>query len=412
MADLDEWLKLAPKPAERAAGQKWHVFLSYRSVERAWVLSLYDTLTQLGYETFLDQFVLDTASRLPRALEENLDASQAGIMIWSPRSEDSEWCKREYDGFVTKETGAFRFVIARLGSVELPLWARSKLWVDFGDDREGPRGTGLLRLLYGLQGRPLPDEAVRLAVDIDEETRRSLARIRVATEAAAALRVRGRTRVDRRPFRSARAARSDHSRFPEVVAAATIARTCARSIATLARGERCTGRALRARRARSRNDGHLRSHVDGLIRGDRQHAAPSPLARPLRGSVQRIAVVVLRGHQRGLEEHFPARAGRRRGVREACAGDRRRRCEAERLLDDGHGGRGAADPTPFCRRRAPLWRRRRDGAGPYRRSSIQPEAGQSAAGTSCGDSRRGCTGAKGVCASCARAGRATEAVTR
>ncbi len=182
MADLDEWLKLAPKPAERAAGQKWHVFLSYRSVERAWVLSLYDTLTQLGYETFLDQFVLDTASRLPRALEENLDASQAGIMIWSPRSEDSEWCKREYDGFVTKETGAFRFVIARLGSVELPLWARSKLWVDFGDDREGPRGTGLLRLLYGLQGRPLPDEAVRLAVDIDEETRRSLARIRVATE--------------------------------------------------------------------------------------------------------------------------------------------------------------------------------------------------------------------------------------
>src|SRR6266511_686507 len=136
MADLDEWLKLAPKPAERAAGQKWHVFLSYRSVERAWVLSLYDTLTQLGYETFLDQFVRDTASRVPRALEENLDASQAVIMSWSPRSEYSEWCKRAYDGFVTKETGAFRFDIARLGSVELPLWARSKLWVDFGDDRE------------------------------------------------------------------------------------------------------------------------------------------------------------------------------------------------------------------------------------------------------------------------------------
>jgi tetratricopeptide (TPR) repeat protein len=182
MPDLDTWLKIAPKPPERLAGQQWHVFLSYRSVERPWVLSLYDTLTQLGYETFLDQFVLDTASRLPRALEENLDRSQAGILVWSPRSQDSEWCKREYDAFVTKENaGGFRFVIARLGEAVLPLWAQSKLWVDFGEDREGPRGTGLLRLLYGLQGMPLTDKAVRLAVEIDEETRIALARIRAAT---------------------------------------------------------------------------------------------------------------------------------------------------------------------------------------------------------------------------------------
>jgi hypothetical protein len=147
-----------------------------------WVLSLHDTLTQLGYETFLIQFVLDTASRLARALEENLDRSQAGILIWSPRSEDSDWCKREYDAFVTKESaGGFRFVIARLGGAVLPLWAQAKLWVDFSDDREGPRGTGLLRLLYGLQGQPLPAEAVRLAAEIDEETRRGLARIRAMT---------------------------------------------------------------------------------------------------------------------------------------------------------------------------------------------------------------------------------------
>ena len=163
MPDLDTWMKIAPKPPERLANQQWHVFLSYRSVERPWVLSLYDTLTQLGYETFLDQFVLDTASRLARALEENLDRSQAGILVWSPRNEDSEWCKREYDAFVTKENaGGFRFVIARLGEASLPAFAKSKLWVDFGNDREGPRGTGLLRLLYGLQGRPLPDKGAEV----------------------------------------------------------------------------------------------------------------------------------------------------------------------------------------------------------------------------------------------------------
>jgi tetratricopeptide (TPR) repeat protein len=183
MSDLEEWMKLAPPPADRPADKRWHVFLSYRSVERPWVLSLYDTLTQLGYAVFLDQFVLDTSSRLTRSLEENLEGSQTGILIWSPKSEDSEWCKQEYDTFVTKEKeSGFRFVIARLGNAELPTFARSKIWVDYTESREGPRGSGLLRLLYGLQGKALPDGAVRLAVAIDEETRISLARIRAARE--------------------------------------------------------------------------------------------------------------------------------------------------------------------------------------------------------------------------------------
>jgi tetratricopeptide (TPR) repeat protein len=183
MSDLEEWLKLAPPPAERAVGQRWHVFLSYRSAERPWVLSLYDTLTQLGYVVFLDQFVLDTSSRLTRSLEENLEGSQTGILIWSPRNEDSEWCKQEYDAFVTKEKeSGFRFVIARLDNAALPLFARTKIWVDFTESREGPRGSGLLRLLYGLQGKALPEGAVRLAVAIDEETRLALARIWSARE--------------------------------------------------------------------------------------------------------------------------------------------------------------------------------------------------------------------------------------
>jgi len=60
--------------AGAAASRAWSeseiaVFLSDRFVERARALSLYDTLTQLGYETFLDQFVLDAASRLSHQLE-------------------------------------------------------------------------------------------------------------------------------------------------------------------------------------------------------------------------------------------------------------------------------------------------------------------------------------------------------
>jgi len=184
MNDLDDWLKLAPQPAPLEPGRKWHVFLSYRSSERAWVLSLYDILTQLGYSVFMDQFVLNSGAALARSLGENLEASQAGVLIWSTRSEDSDWCKREYDSFLTLQTErGFRFVIARLPGVILPLFVRNNIWEDFSEQRDGPRGTALLRLLYGLHGQPIPAPAVRLAADIDQQTMRSLALLRTHSDA-------------------------------------------------------------------------------------------------------------------------------------------------------------------------------------------------------------------------------------
>lgn len=184
MVDLDEWLKLAPQPAPLEPGRKWHVFLSYRSSERTWVLSLYDVLTQLGYSVFMDQFVLHSGAALARSLEENLEASQVGVLVWSTRSNDSDWCKREYDSFVTLQSERdFRFVIVRLQGATLPLFARNAIWGDFADQRDGPTGTALLRLLHGLHGQPLPERAIRLAAEIDEQTRRALALLKMHTDA-------------------------------------------------------------------------------------------------------------------------------------------------------------------------------------------------------------------------------------
>jgi len=181
MNRLNDWLELAPR-APLEPGQKWHVFLSYRSSERAWVLSLYDVLTQLGYAVFMDQFVLNSGAALARSLEGNLEASQAGVLIWSTRSGDSDWCKREYDSFLAMQDGSgFRFVIARLQGANLPLFARNAIWEDFSEQRDGPSGTALLRLLYGLHGQPIPERGVRLAADIDEQTKRSLALLKVHT---------------------------------------------------------------------------------------------------------------------------------------------------------------------------------------------------------------------------------------
>lgn len=179
MGQLEEWLNLAPPPRPLEAGRKWHVFLSYRSTERRWVLALYDILTQLKYQVFMDQFVLVAGEGLASSIGENLDASQSGVLVWSTRSEDSAWCTKEYNSFEARQANCdFAFVAVRLQNAKLPGFVKGAIWIDAGDQRDGPRGASLLRLLYGLQGKSLPPEAVQLSARIDETTNSDLASIR------------------------------------------------------------------------------------------------------------------------------------------------------------------------------------------------------------------------------------------
>jgi len=172
MSPLDEWLKHAPSPPALLNNQKWHVFLSYRSIHRPWVIQLYDVLQNLGYEVFLDQYVLSASDRLVSSLEEGLERSASGVLVWSSATSDSEWCKKEYEAMemLSHHNKDFRYVVAVLDQVKLPLFAQKKLYIDFSKFRDGPTGTGLLKLLYGLLGKPLPDAGVRLATHVDEAT--------------------------------------------------------------------------------------------------------------------------------------------------------------------------------------------------------------------------------------------------
>lgn len=182
---MTEFVDLAPRGPLKGSGDRWDVFLSYRSISRPWVLRLYDTLRFLDYEVFMDQFVLTTHDGLQRQLEAGLSRSATGILIWSHQSEDSEWCRHEYEALRSLESSksGFRFVVANVDQAALPLLARAKLWIDFSTQRDGPTGTDLLRLLYGLHGKPLPALAVTRAAEFDDATRRALARIAAARAA-------------------------------------------------------------------------------------------------------------------------------------------------------------------------------------------------------------------------------------
>ena len=177
-----EWLKLAPKPNPLKDDQQWNVFLSYRSVNRRWVLNLYDVLTELGFKVFLDQYVLKPGDSLVRVLEDGLQKSQAGILIWSNAASDSEWVRNEYETIFSRATSdkQFYFVPVKIEKVQLPTFAKTKIFVDFSDYPDGPNGGDLLRLVHGIVGKSLNDEAVNFAFQQDEAATIATAKIGAA----------------------------------------------------------------------------------------------------------------------------------------------------------------------------------------------------------------------------------------
>lgn len=160
-----EWLQYAPKPKPLKEGKTWNVFLSYRSVNRSWVLNLYDVLTEIGHKVFLDQYVLKAGDKLIEILQEGLEKTEAGILIWSSATRDSVWVNDEYETLQRKanEERDFTFVPIRLDNTKLPAFAANRIYVDFIAYPDGPNGGELLRLLWAITGSELPGEAVNFA---------------------------------------------------------------------------------------------------------------------------------------------------------------------------------------------------------------------------------------------------------
>ena len=178
------WLEYAPPPPEQPDNE-YDVFISYRSTDRPWAMALYDVLKLASWEPFLDQYELASGSPLISSLESALEASSSGVILWSSKTKDSDWCRKERDAMssLMRKSSDFHFVFAQLDDEQLPLFARDDLYIDFRESPEGPRGVGLLRLLWGLTGKPLPPGAVALAEEVDESARRMLLEIEASVEA-------------------------------------------------------------------------------------------------------------------------------------------------------------------------------------------------------------------------------------
>jgi len=172
-------MKFAPKPVPLINGNIWNVFLSYRSINRTWVLNLYDILIELGHKVFLDQYVIKSGDILIEKLEDALEKSQAGILIWSNEARDSDWVKKEYYVLEKKATKDkdFYFIPVRVNQVNLPLFADNRIFIDFTAYPDGPNGGDLIRLLHAVVGLPLSPEAIRFSNELDESSEMAFAQV-------------------------------------------------------------------------------------------------------------------------------------------------------------------------------------------------------------------------------------------
>jgi hypothetical protein len=181
---MKTWTEMAPKPPKLPDGKRWHVFLSYRSVNRPWVINLYDVLRELGFEVFLDQVVVKPADPLVSTLQDNLQASRSAVLVWSKPAAESPWVEAEFEMMATlAQTEGFFFVPLTLDVEPLPLWAQRFVGVDFRDYPDGPNGEELLQLLHGLVGKKLDPDTARFTTEQDQEARQTNNRVRAAIEA-------------------------------------------------------------------------------------------------------------------------------------------------------------------------------------------------------------------------------------
>lgn len=174
----------APSPPELTEGQDYSVFLSYRSVNRPWVIALRDALTNLGHTVFLDQFVLVPGQKLDKSLKTALRRSRAGVLIWSTAAKDSEWVAMEYKRMMDRREfdESFNFIVVLLDDTSPPEETEGMIFVNFKEYPDGPNGIELLRLLHAVIGKPFDDQSVNVASQITEDLKQRTLDIQTAVQ--------------------------------------------------------------------------------------------------------------------------------------------------------------------------------------------------------------------------------------
>lgn len=152
--------------------EEYHVFVSYRSSDRPWALSLVARLEGAGLRVFIDQRELAIGEYLAGQLESALARSRAAVLLVSQGWLASPWCQQEANVLTKRavEDKRFKLIPLRLDSSEMPPMLDARVWVDFnGTPRaEGPQLERVLNTLVSRQ-RPKANSAEGKADKADRQ---------------------------------------------------------------------------------------------------------------------------------------------------------------------------------------------------------------------------------------------------
>ena len=142
------------------AESEYHVFISYRSTDRDWAMSLVARLEGAGLRAFIDQRELVAGEQLAAQLQSALTRSRAAVVLVSKGWLESGWCQEEANVLIKRavEDKRFKLIPLRLDDSAMPALLDARLWLDFNG---APRaeGEGIARLLYALIGKEAPTPA-------------------------------------------------------------------------------------------------------------------------------------------------------------------------------------------------------------------------------------------------------------
>ena len=135
----------------------YHVFISYRSTDRPWAMSLVARLEGVGLRVFIDQRELVPGNYLSGQIESALRRSRAAVLLVSRGWLESPWCQQEANVLVKRavEDVTFRLVPLRLDDSEMPPLLGARVWLDFIGTKQA-QGANLDQLLSALVNRVTP----------------------------------------------------------------------------------------------------------------------------------------------------------------------------------------------------------------------------------------------------------------
>lgn len=109
------------------------VFISYSHQDKDFVDKLAIQLVRKNVHVWVDRWELSVGDSLIDKVQEAVDGASALLVVLSPESVQSEWCKRELSAGLLRELEERRVVVmpVLLRDCEIPIFARGKFYADF-----------------------------------------------------------------------------------------------------------------------------------------------------------------------------------------------------------------------------------------------------------------------------------------